>query len=86
MEYYLHIASRINVSLSLVMELVQRHSLRYQDSGVGVRKRVIKLLTGIFSTVADSTIRTKICCRLIVAMDDSYDIVKVCLHLFHWVD
>lgn len=42
-----------------------------------MRKRVIKLLTGIFNTVADSAIRTDICIRMIGAMDDSDDAVKV---------
>ena len=44
-----------------------------------MRKRVIKLLSGIFSTVADSAIQTDICCRMIGAMDDSDDGVKVSL-------
>jgi cohesin loading factor subunit SCC2 len=70
-EYYRHIADRIEVSTHL------KSHIDDQDSGVGVRKRVIKLLTGIFSTVADSAIRTDICCRMIGAMDDSDDGVKV---------
>lgn len=48
-----------------------------QDSGVSVRKRVVKLLTGIFPTVADSMIRADICCRLIEAMNDQDENIKV---------
>jgi cohesin loading factor subunit SCC2 len=56
-----------------------------KDSGLGVRKRVIKLLTGIFSTVADTSIQTDICCRMIEAMNDSDDGVKVSQDLsFSW--
>jgi hypothetical protein len=49
-----------------------------QDSGVGVRKRVIKLLTGIFGSMADPAIQSDICCRMIEAMSDHDDVVKVC--------
>lgn len=43
-----------------------------------MRKRVIKLLTGIFGSVADAAIQSEICCRLIDAMGDHDDAVKVC--------
>lgn len=56
------------------------HVLSRQDSGLGVRKRVIKLLTSIFPTVADASIQTDICCRMIDAMNDSDDGVKVTLY------
>jgi cohesin loading factor subunit SCC2 len=48
-----------------------------QDSGVGVRKRVIKLLVGIFGSVTDPAIHSDICCRFIEAMGDHDDAVKV---------
>lgn len=73
MEYYRHIADRIDVSSASVENL----DTDRQDSGLGVRKRVMKLLTAIFSTVTDSAIRTDICCRLIDSMNDSDDAVKV---------
>jgi hypothetical protein len=43
---------------------------------------VIKLLTGIFSTVTDHVIQTDICCRFVDAMNDSDDAVKVSLSDF----
>lgn len=54
--------------------------LRPQDSGIGVRKRVIKILIGIFGTSGDATIRADICCRLIEVMEDQDDNVKVSWH------
>lgn len=44
---------------------------------MSVRKRVVKLLTGIFPTINDPTIRADICCRLFEVMDDQDDTIKV---------
>lgn len=42
-----------------------------QDSGLAVRKRVIKLLKGIFGTTTDRNIKIDICCKMITLMADT---------------
>ncbi len=48
-----------------------------QDSGLGVRKRVVKLLKGIFVTTDSSSVKADICCRMIDLIQDHDDNVKV---------
>lgn len=46
---------------------------------MSVRKRVIKLLVGVFATTTDKAIRADICCRLVDTMEDQDDNIKVCV-------
>lgn len=48
-----------------------------QDTGLGVRKRVIKLLRGISSTTADRDIKVDICCKMVTLAGDTDDNIKV---------
>ncbi|KAK4684433.1 cohesin loading factor subunit SCC2, partial [Tremellales sp. Uapishka_1] len=49
---------------------------RVSDSGLAVRKRVIKLLRGIFSTTDDMDTKIDICCKTITLSEDLDDTVK----------
>lgn len=49
---------------------------RIYDTGLGVRKRVIKLLKGIFEN-SDQTIKLDICSKLIGLVEDLDESVKV---------
>ncbi|EIW73035.1 hypothetical protein TREMEDRAFT_59198 [Tremella mesenterica DSM 1558] len=60
----------------LAVEYYPQIALRVNDSGLGVRKRVIKLLRGIFSSVEDRVVRVDICCKLVGAMADTDDTVQ----------
>ena len=48
-----------------------------QDTGVGVRKRVIKLLKIFYGVTNDLQTQVDICARLIIRMVDEDDSVKV---------
>lgn len=48
-----------------------------QDTGLGVRKRVIKLLRGISSTTTDRDIKVDICCKMVTLAGDTDDNIKV---------
>jgi cohesin loading factor subunit SCC2 len=43
---------------------------------LGVRKRVLKLLRGIFTASGDHDVRVDICCKMVVLSDDQDDNVK----------
>lgn len=74
-DYYPLISARVTVSLGYMPS--PRRTDQNQDSGVSVRKRVIKLLVGIFATTTDKAIRADICCRLIDTLGDQDDNIKV---------
>jgi hypothetical protein len=46
-------------------------SAEEQDSGLGVRKRVIKLLKGIFGTTGERNIKVDIVCKMITLIGDT---------------
>jgi len=48
-----------------------------QDSGLGVRKRIIKLLRGIFGTTADKAIRIDIVCKMFTLINDTDENIQV---------
>ncbi|WVO15130.1 hypothetical protein L204_102774 [Cryptococcus depauperatus] len=45
-------------------------ALRTMDTGLSVRKRVIKILKGIFANMEEKKMQVDICCRLIALIDD----------------
>jgi cohesin loading factor subunit SCC2 len=47
-----------------------------QDTGLGVRKRVIKLLKGLYATITDTPRQVDIATRLVLRMADEDDSVK----------
>ncbi|KAL7420405.1 Sister chromatid cohesion protein 2 [Cryptotrichosporon argae] len=49
---------------------------RTTDTGLNVRKRVIKILRGIFTTVADRAVKVDICARLVGMVGDEDDNIK----------
>lgn len=59
--------------------LLDIHSL--QDTGLGVRKRIIKLLKVFYGNSASIERRADISLRLVHRMLDEDDSVKVCTHL-----
>lgn len=61
----------------LAVEYYPLIALRVTDTGLGVRKRVIKLLREIFNSTDNEDVQVKICCNLIVACEDEDDNVKV---------
>ncbi|KIR53758.1 cohesin loading factor subunit SCC2 [Cryptococcus gattii Ru294] len=46
-------------------------ALRVMDTGLSVRKRVIKILKGIFATMEEKKMQIDICCKMIALTDDS---------------
>lgn len=50
---------------------------RPQDSGLAVRKRVIKLLRTIYGTLSDPSLQAMIAIRLVERADDEDETVKV---------
>ncbi|EJT46679.1 IDN3-B protein [Trichosporon asahii var. asahii CBS 2479] len=51
-------------------------SMRVTDAGLGVRKRVVKLLRDMFNVTNNDEVKTNICCKLIEATNDEDDGVK----------
>jgi cohesin loading factor subunit SCC2 len=49
-----------------------------QDSGLAVRKKVIKLLKEIFPMTETNAIRVDICCKMVELIGDADDNIKVC--------
>ncbi|RSH84025.1 Sister chromatid cohesion protein 2 [Saitozyma podzolica] len=49
---------------------------RVTDSGLGVRKRVVKLLRGIFTNEQSKDIRIDICCQMVILVADQDETVK----------
>lgn len=45
-------------------------ALRVMDTGLSVRKRVIKILKGIFATMEEKKMQIDICCKMIALTDD----------------
>lgn len=53
--------------------------LKRQDTGLAVRKRVIKLLRTIFATTTSQKIKVDICIKMLALIGDKDDTVKVSL-------
>lgn len=51
-------------------------SMRVTDAGLGVRKRVVKLLRDMFNVTNNDEVKINICCKLIEATNDEDDGVK----------
>ncbi|KIR30957.1 cohesin loading factor subunit SCC2 [Cryptococcus deuterogattii LA55] len=51
-------------------------ALRVMDTGLSVRRRVIKILKGIFATMEEKKMQIDICCKMIALTDDSDPGVK----------
>ena len=77
-DYYERIADRILVYL-ILRGLLDTQSL--QDTGLGVRKRIIKLLKVFYGNSTSIERRADISLRLVHRMLDEDDGVKVCTHL-----
>ncbi|WVQ82810.1 hypothetical protein IAT38_004942 [Cryptococcus sp. DSM 104549] len=60
----------------LAMEYYPHIAQRTMDTGLSVRKRVIKLLRGIFSTTGQRSIQVDICCKIIVLASDKDEGIK----------
>lgn len=58
-------------------QLKRYSSTRGQDTGLSVRKRVIKLLRSIYSVIEDDQQKTEICRRLLSRVKDDDDGIKV---------
>ncbi|TYJ53043.1 hypothetical protein B9479_006320 [Cryptococcus floricola] len=54
----------------LVPQYYQQIASRVMDTGLSVRKRVIKILKGIFATMENRKMQVDICCRMIALVDD----------------
>lgn len=77
-EYYPLISARVAVCLrgvNFVVHLVNDFFL--QDTGLGVRKRVIKLLKGMYTIIDQQAYRVDTCCRLVGMVADQDEGVKV---------
>ena len=72
-DYYPQIGARIAVSDSISMERADGS----QDTGLGVRKRVIKLLRTIYVARKEMDLRIDICTKLVSLMGDEDEGVKV---------
>ncbi|WVW81234.1 hypothetical protein I302_103225 [Kwoniella bestiolae CBS 10118] len=60
----------------LAAEYYPHIALRAMDTGLGVRKRVVKLLKGIFPNMEIRDIKVDICCKVIELTDDQDEGVK----------
>lgn len=78
-DYYERIADRIVVRFLRIKGLLDIQSL--QDTGLGVRKRIIKLLKTFYGNSASIERRADISLRLVHRMLDEDDGVKVCTRL-----
>lgn len=59
---------------------------RVTDTGLAVRKRVVKMLRDMFSTTDNRELGIDICCKLVVATLDEDDGIKVRLVLTSWTN
>lgn len=75
-DYYQKIADRIAVSASVLRNSTVLDQLDEQDTGLGVRKRVIKLLKSFYAVTDDRSRRIDICTRIVLRMLDEDDTVK----------
>ncbi|WWC90225.1 uncharacterized protein L201_005158 [Kwoniella dendrophila CBS 6074] len=60
----------------LAAEYYPHIAQRAMDTGLGVRKRVIKLLKGVFPTMELRDIKVDICCKMVELTDDQDEGVK----------
>jgi cohesin loading factor subunit SCC2 len=74
-DYYDRIADRILVSTQAALFSLTNDAR--QDTGLGVRKRVIKLFKVFYTSTTDNARRTDISARLVHRMLDEDDGVKV---------
>lgn len=74
-DYYRKIADRIAVCHALPFILCLSAD-NCQDTGLGVRKRVIKLLRSFYGVVDDTDRRVDICIKLVIRMLDEDNTVK----------
>lgn len=74
-DYYEKIADRILVRMSYYHRNIML--IVFQDTGLGVRKRVIKLFKTFYTTTNDTNRRVDISTRLVHRMLDEDDGVKV---------
>ncbi|CAD6587723.1 MAG: Sister chromatid cohesion protein 2 [Tremellales sp. Tagirdzhanova-0007] len=63
-------------SPALATDYYPHIALRVSDSGLAVRKRVIKLLRDIFMTTNTPQIKVDVCCKIILMMGDQDQSVK----------
>ena len=68
-----YVVQKPNVAADYYEPLVKR----IYDTGLGVRKRVIKLLKGIFGNIDRKDIRVDVCCKFVSLVDDLDESVKV---------
>lgn len=76
MQYYPQIALRVMVSRSRQRE-TKKLTRNMKDTGLSVRKRVIKILKGIFATMEEKKMQIDICCKMIALTDDHDPGIKV---------
>lgn len=74
--YYSKIAERIAVRLALVFFRIVALNISRQDTGLGVRKRVIKLLKEFYGVTQDPSQQADIGTRLVLRMLDEDETVK----------
>lgn len=75
-QYYPQIALRVMVSENWRLE-IKRLTRNMKDTGLSVRKRVIKILKGIFATMEEKKMQIDICCKMIALTDDRDPGIKV---------
>lgn len=63
----------------LAVQYLPNIAERITDSGLSVRKRVIKLLKSLYPVITDHALRVDICRRLVCRINDEDDNVKVSL-------
>ena len=63
----------------LAVQYLPKIAERITDSGLSVRKRVIKLLKSLYPVITDHALRVDICRRLVCRINDEDDNVKVSL-------
>lgn len=76
-DYYQKIAERIAVILTSYLSSTNESDILSQDTGLAVRKRVIKLLKVFYSVTNDTNRKIDICTKLVLRMLDEDETVKV---------
>jgi cohesin loading factor subunit SCC2 len=75
-DYYQKISERMAVSYIDSISTTLTKPILAQDTGLSVRKRVIKLLKSFYSVTTDNAIKIDICRGLVMRLHDEDDTVK----------
>lgn len=82
-DYYEQIADRIAVWPFIFSSYLLTYFFYHQDTGLAVRKRVIKLLRTFYGVSSQQERRVDICTKLVLRMNDEDESIRVCNSLVY---